>query len=411
MTKRQILTASLMMGVLGLTSPAAPDQEGQTGAARAVEVRVHVSQAGRFVDGLNLEDFEIFEDSKPQAVDSLRLVKGQSVIISQGARSVEPLLDRSYTLLFQAVDWDPKLVKAVDYLFTAILKPGDTMTLVTPLKPYHLQKDALATRSKSELSKNMQEILRKDIVRGGGEYRNIITDLKRLSRAIGGATATFQEDLESDLSTEADGGFGIEMQIDRYRQSLMKMESIRLVDEGKLLSFADLLKTTPGPKTVILFYQREFRPEISPTTMNRLMSLYQDNPDILGNLMDLFQFYKREKTFDADRVKKAFADAGINFHFIFMEKKSQRVFGATMREQSEDIFPGFTEIAKATGGIAESSQNPALSFQHAADTAEEYYLLSYTPSGDLPGGGFRTIVVRVKGGNYDVSSRLGYYAR
>lgn len=109
--------------------------------------------------------------------------------------------------------------------------------------------------------------------------------------------------------------------------------------------------------------------------------------------------------------KGRFVDAGISFHFIFMEKKSQRVFGGTMREQSADIYPGFTEIARATGGIAESSQNPAVSFNRAAAISEDYYLLSYTPSAYSPDGGFRTIAVRVKGGNYTVSNRLGYYAR
>jgi hypothetical protein len=118
--------------------------------------------------------------------------------------------------------------------------------------------------------------------------------------------------------------------------------------------------------------------------MTRLMSLCQDNLDILGNLMDLFQFFKREKTFDANRVKRAFADAGISFHFIFMEKKSLRVFGGTVREQSEDIYPGFTEIARATGGISESSQNPAVSFNRAAEISENYYLQSYTPGAYSP---------------------------
>jgi hypothetical protein len=141
------------------------------------------------------------------------------------------------------------------------------------------------------------------------------------------------------------------------------------------------------------------------------MSLYQDNPDILGNLMDLFQFYKREKTFDADRVKKAFADAGIDFHFIFMEKKNQRVFGATMREQSEDTFPGFVEIALATGGTTDSSSNPAAAFKRAADASEEYYMLSYVPANAVPDEGFRTVTVKVTRPAVKVSNPLGYYAR
>jgi VWFA-related protein len=141
------------------------------------------------------------------------------------------------------------------------------------------------------------------------------------------------------------------------------------------------------------------------------MALYQENFDILQNLMELFQFYKREKTFDVEKVKRAFADAGIDFHFIFMEKKSQRVFGATMREQSEDTYPAFVEIAKATGGTAESSQNPAASFKRAADASDAYYLLTYVPADQAADGGFRKIEVRVGRPGCEVTSRLGYYAK
>lgn len=309
------------------------------------------------------------------------------------------------------MDWDPSLVEAVEYLFGSVLKAGDSMTLVTPVKPYHLQKDALASKSRAELTKGMKDVLRKDILRGGGEYRDLINELKRLTGAISGVTANFDENMESDVTMEAGGGFGLEMQIDRYRQALMKMEGIRLVDEAKLLSFAGSLKAVPGQKTVILFYQREYRPEINSGTMNRLMSLYQENPDILLNLMDLFHFYKREKTFNADVVKKAFADAGIDFHFIFMERKAQRVFGATMKEESEDIFPGFVEIARATGGTADNSRDPVSAFKHAADSSSDYYLLSYSPENYSPDGGFRTIEVRLKRGGYQVSSLLGYCAK
>ena len=380
-------------------SPASP---------QVVEVRVRVSTEGRFMGDLALKDFGVLEDGRLQTASSIALVLGGKFVRWEGEETVPARLERSYTLLFQAVDWDPSLVEAVEYLFGSVLKAGDSMTLVTPVKPDYLQKDALASKSRAELTKGMKDVLRKDILRGGGEYRDLINELKRLTGAISGVTANFDENMESDVTMETGGGFCLEMQIDRYRQALMKMEGIRLVDEAKLLAFAGSLKAVPGQKTVVLFYQREYRPEISSATMTRLMSLYQDNPDILGSLMDL---YKREKTFNADVVKKAFADAGIDFHFIFMEKKAQRVFGATMKEESEDIFPGFVEIARATGGTADNSRDPVSAFKHAADSSSDYYLLSYSPENYSPDGGFRTIEVRLKRGGYQVSSLLGYYAK
>ena len=403
--------SAVLAGIILGSWLVAAAQEAAAPSPRQVEIRARVSSADRFLDDLTLADFSILEDGRPQALRSLALVRGGSVLRSEGIEKPAARLERSYALLFQAVDWDPRLSEAVAYLFGSVLNPGDSMTLVTPMKPYHLQKDALARKSKAELSKGMEDVLRKDILRGGGEYRDLLSDLRRLIKAIAGSTSTSQEDIDSDPTMEAASGFGLEMQIDRYRQALMKLEGIRLVDGAKLLSFAGSLKAVPGQKTVILFYQREYRPEISPATMNQLMVLYQDNPEIQGSLMDLFTFYKREETFDADRVKKAFADAGIDFHFIFMEKKSQRIFGATMREQSEDTFPGFVEIARATGGTTASTSNPAAAFKRAADASGEYYVISYVPERSALEGGFRTIDVRVKRPSSLVTSPLGYYAR
>ncbi len=411
MTKRQRLSALMAVLALGCPLVAVAAQEAAPQPSPAVEVRVRVTSDGRFLDDLSLADFGLLEDGQAQTIGSLALVRNGRIAREEGIASVRVPPARSYTLLFQLVDWDPKLMEAVDYLFGSVVKPGDSLALVTPFKPYHLQRDALAQRTPEELSKSMKDVLRKDVLRGNGEYRDLISELRRLSRAIGGGSGATQDDIDADPTTDAEGGFGVEMQIDRYRAALMKMEGIRLVDEKKLLAFAGSLQPVAGQKTVVLFYQREFRPEISPTAMTRLMSLYQDNPQILGNLMDLFQLYKRERTFDVDKVKKAFAAAGIDFHFIFMEKKNQRVFGATMREQSEDTYPGFVEIAKATGGTADSSSNPAKAFKHAADTSASYYLLSYVPAGVEIGAAFRQIDVSVKRAGCLVTNPLGYFTK
>lgn len=379
--------------------------------ARAQEVRVHVTSGGRSVTDLKMADFTVLEDGRALPVGALTSVQDGRVVFREGEGALPVSLDRSYTLLFQIMDWDPVLSEAVDHLFASVLQPGDAVSLVTPFQSYHLQRDALAGRPKAELQKSMTDVLRKDILRGSGEYRGLVNELKRLTKSIGGSTTTFDEDMGTDPTMESSGGFGLEMQIDRYRQALMAMEGLRLVDEAKLLAFAGSLRPVRGQKTVVMFYQREYRPEISPATMNRLMSLYQDNPDILGNLMDLFQFYKREKTFDAGRVKKAFADAGIDFHFIFVEKKTQRVFGATMREQSEDTYPGFVAIAQATGGTAASSLNPSAAFKHAAAVSSDYYILSFRPGEAPADGAFRTYDIRVARPGCKAVFPVGFYAR
>lgn len=417
--KSQRLAFLVILGLALLMPPTVP--AGQTGgqaAGKAVQapipVRVHVSEGGRFVDNLALKDFELAENGAPQSLEALYLVQGHSIARKEELKPGQPDTSRSYYLLFQAVDWDKRLAEAVDYLFASVLKPGDAMTLVTPVKPYNLQKDALATKPAATLSRSMQDILRKDIERGGGEYRDVIRSMRRITNAIEGKNQTVSEDdLASDTSTSS---FSLQQQLDFYRNSVKRMEGMRLVDENKLVAFAESIRSRPGQKIVYFFYQREYRPEMSPMTMQVLLSQYQDDPTVQANLMDLFEFYRHESTFNSEHVQKAFADAGIVFNFIFMDKKSQSVFGGSMREMSEDIFPGFRDLATATGGLVEISKNPADSFKKAAESNGQYYLLFYTPTQAAAAGEFRTILVTLKstgpaGKPYAVTARPGYFVR
>jgi hypothetical protein len=403
----------VILGLALLMPPTVP--AGQTGGQPVpapIPVRVHVSEGDRFVDTLALKDFELEESGAPRPVDALYLVQGHSIARKEELKPGQPDTSRSFYLLFQAVDWDKRLAEAVDYLFASVLKPGDAMTLVTPVKPYNLQKDALATKTPATLSRSMQDILRKDIERGGGEYRDVIRSMRRITNAIEGKDQTVSEDdLESDTSNSS---FSLQQQLDFYRNTVKRMEGMRLVDESKLVAFAESIRNRPGQKVVYFFYQREYRPEMSPMTMQVLLSQYQDDPTVQANLMDLFEFYRHESSFSSERVQKAFADAGIVFNFIFMDKKSQSVFGGSMREMSEDIFPGFRDLALSTGGLVEISKNPADSFKKAAEANAQYYLLFYTPAPAPAAGEFRAIQVKIKtpesaAKGYRVTARQGYY--
>lgn len=402
MSKKHIfLSCLLAIAVAAFAFP------GAQAIGEAVEIKVWVQDKDQFVTGLNLDDFEVYEDGVLQAASGLQLIRGQAVVREKKPDEDSPALNRNFYLLFQTVDWDKRLGEAIDYLFQSLLLPGDTMTLVTPMQSYSLAPDALAKKSKGALAREMQQILRKDIQHGGGNYRDTLRDLQRIVRTIGGDRHALDVDMESG----AGSGFGLEMQLDRYKQGLMRLENLRLLDQKKLLEFAESLRTKPGRNFVVFFYQREFRPEISSSALNTMLSTFQDSPNVLNDLQDLFQYYRRERVFDAGLIRQAFADAAMTFHFIFMDKESKYIFGANMREQSEDILPLFSGIAAATGGASHISRNAAVSFQSAADAAQEYYLLTYVPARPATDGGFRQIQVRVKDRDYDVSYRAGYYAR
>jgi len=371
-----------------------------------IAVPTRVFDGDQFVANLTIEDFELFEDGVAQKIEALYLTNKTKIEKSEELKSFFPGVSRHYFLLFQLTEYHPKLSEAIDYLFNDILLPEDTLTIMTPVKNYSLPKNALQRYSKKQISDDMQNLIRKDTKIGSSNYRSLLRDLTRLVSAISGSS---QMGFETSAAT-ADG-FSIELLLNRYRDALTNMDNLRWVDQKWFMNFAQLMKKREGQKNVFLFYEREYRPEIKTGVLNRLESEYQQRPDILAQVRDLFQFYNRDARLNAKLIKQLFADSLINFYFIFLNKDPGKAFGITMREQSEDVFSTFKEVTKATGGIIDTSQNPAVGFKNAMNASENCYLLYYSPKDYKRDGKFKNITVKVKNREYKIKNREGYFAR
>ena len=370
-----------------------------------IAVPLTVLEGDRFVPSLALDDLELTEEGIPQKVLALYLISPAGVEKMGAEQEFSPPLSRNYFLLFQITEYNPKLAEAINLLFQQGIRPGDRLILHTPRQNYALSSQALASRPSHDLAKEMNDLLKKDTKIGAGQYNSLLNDLKRMARDISGTGRMEVED--SDALTSASG---LEVLLSRYKETLGQMERERLMDEKKILGFAGQLKNVEGQKNVFFIYQREFRPEIQHGVVNKMISSYQDRPDILASVQELFLIYARDTSLNPDRVKKAFSDAGISLYFIFMNKEPQNAGGITMREQSEDVFRVFSEVAQATGGTVDTSQNPAVGFQRALERSRAYYLLYYSPENYRKDGQFKTITVRAKNPNYKILHRLGYYA-
>ncbi|MEW5902217.1 MAG: VWA domain-containing protein, partial [Acidobacteriota bacterium] len=369
-------------------------------------VPVRVTEAGHFVDNLTTEDFELLEDGTPQKIQALYLVRKSEVQRKEAGQEYTPALHRTFFFLFQMTEYNPKLAEMIDYFFNHVLLPGDAMVLQTPMKNYSLSPQAVASTPKKVMADQMNNLLRKDIKMGNSDYESILRELKRIVRSIAGTGQMADVDVGA---ADADPT-GLEFRLDRYHEMTEKMETSRLIDQKKILGFAYALKRVEGQKHVFFVYQREFRPEIPSTVLNNLVSFYQDEPNIQNRVQDLFGYYTRNITLNVDGLKKAFADCSINFNLIFMNQEPKDAAGVAMREQSEDVFRAFSQIARATGGIVDTSQNPAAGFRNAVESAEAYYLLYYSPENYKKDKQFKTITVRAKNPNYSVLHRMGYFA-
>ena len=399
--------AILILAILSLAFFLFSKQEQHEVTVRNIEVPVRVFDGDQFVDNLTIEDFEIYENGIPQKIEALYLGNKNQITRQQELKKFAPRTKRNYYLLFQIIDYNPKLEKSIEYFFTNVLLPQDTLTLMTPQKNYYLSSEALSKKKKEDIAKEMLKILKKDTKTGSAAYRSQMRSLKGLVSSISGGDMMGDPDADPDF---AGGSSSLGMLLRRYRNNLEKMEGLRMVDQELFLQFAKQVKAIEGQKHVYLFYEREFRPELSTQVSSNLVSEYHDQPNIMGDLQDLFQFYQRHDRINTQKISQAFADASICFNLLFVDREERNSGGITMREQSEDLYKAFTETAKATGGFVDTSRNPSAGFHNALDATENYYLLYYSPANYTADGSYKTIQVRLKDKNYKVSHRQGYYA-
>ncbi len=403
-SRKTAAAASLLLLAAGAAA-AAVAQERQSVTVTNIAVPVRVYQDGRFVEGLAPSDFEIYEAGRAQKILGFYFIK-QGVIEGPGSFGERPPdMTRHFYLLFQVQDYHPKFAELVADLFHTALRPGDTLTVQTPLRTYVLSRQAAAVKTKEVLIEEMGRLLRDDIRSGNADYNGQLVDLRRIARSIAGINPMVGV---SD-SAETAGG-DLQELFPRYREAVERMEANRVVDDRKFLQFAGQVRGIEGQKTVFLIYQREFRPELQQTVINRITSDYQDSQDILSGLQDVFLTRRRESSFDVESVQRAFSDARIEFHFIYMNKETEYMPGIDMREASEEYFRAFSILAETTGGVADSSQDPAVGFRNAMAGAASYYLLYFEPEDIRRDGEFHRIAVHVKNPAYRVVGRTGYYA-
>jgi hypothetical protein len=383
---------------------AATGAEPAPDSATPIAIVVRVFEGNRFVSDLSLKDFTIEESDLAVRPEALFLVRKNTIERREGRPDIQPDLSRRIILLFELTEYENKISEALNFLFLKELLPTDTLEIQTPVRSYKLTAAALAARPRDVLARELNGIVRKDIIQGGMAYNSALRDLKRYVRLIGGVGRTGLGDTEGEVNE----GSSLEQQLMQYGEHLREMESLRMVDENKLVSFANGMKRVGGQKLIFFVYQREFRPEITPQTIDLLVMDNQDRPDILAALETLFSSYRRPVNLNRESIIQAFADSGIDFNFLYMNRQPERVSGIYMREQSEDVFKVLSAVAEATGGVTDTSQNTAVAMASTLQAAERFYILYYRTSTAAPPGTFINLKVSVKGQNYRVIHRAGY---
>ncbi len=374
-----------------------------------VEVTVRVLDGNRFVDNLTIDDFGVYEDGKLQQVQALYFFNKTQIRRREEIREFSPSQQRHFYLFFEISKYSSQIENAVDNFTRNILSPGDSLTIVTPSKIYKMKSKTLQVFPQKELSRQISQILRDDVLSARVEYKNIFRDIESVARAL----HAFQSGNVLEVMRDPATGRIIELDQDglmiRYMSLLKILEEMRKVNEERLIGLSQLLKGQEGQKDIFFFYQREFIPVVEPQLFQAFSKLSVDTLDFSYSLSYLNEFLGRDLAFDIERIKRAFIDSNTAFHFLFFSRPQKKIPGLNMISESGKMFESLKEIAATTGGLVDSSDKPGLLFQKKVEVLDNYYLLYYSPKDYKADGSFRSIVVKVKNKDYSVSYRKGYF--
>jgi hypothetical protein len=431
MRRHSLERTAFALGALALLSGTAAAGQALQHEARVVNVAVpvRVFQGNRFVDSLAIGDFEVTDNGQPRKLEAVYLVKKANIERREETRKFAPRTARNFFLFFELGEFEPRLLEALEYFVTTAIIPGDELTLVTPMKTYKVNSRAFERANRHKVYEDIVALVRRDILIGYSESREIVEEMKSLSqvmasltaaRATAVATSSMPPDLASPPTTVASStpalaestftAMSFQEQLQNYLMLLERLQNLRVVDPMKFAEFARYLKMLNGQKEIFIFYQREFVPKIDPKILSVYMNLYNDQPEVTQTLTSLFEFYKRDSSLDVAPLKRAYSDSSTAVHFMYIAKPPPKPEGVLMEEQSEDVFAPFLELAKATGGFTGSSANLLAMMRSAVEAAENYYVLYYRPEDYVADGKFHDLTVKVKGGNYRITHRAGYIA-
>jgi VWFA-related protein len=390
----KISLGAIFFGILILTLY--PQELQHTVGVVNVEVPVRVFNGDRFVDDLNINDFEVFEDGKPQKIVGLYLIRKTGVRREEAAPApkAEPAPNinfvpekfRNFVFIFELHDPMPKVNEALDYFFKEVFHKGDRVTVVSPMGTYQFKQETFDRFKPDEVARQIKNNLRKDILLGAWDYRSLIQDIRDLSK------------MQSDVT-----GRLISNDIRELRDRLT-------VNDQGIRRLAQAFKAQDGRKIIFAFYQKE---EIVIPGSQYDTSKYEDEN-------------WRPIDYNVKDVEKIFADASLTVNFIFLTNSTTSTFditdigrsvdassgveGRSLMDLSHSLYGAFREMAHASGGTTEASANALAALKKTVTASENYYLLYYVPSQYKADGKFKTIKVMVKGKHYKVSNRSGYIA-
>jgi hypothetical protein len=375
-----------------------------------VEVPVRVFADGQPVLGLGREDFQIFENNKPQAINGFYTMH-KRMQAEPGPESAENVAQgRYFVLVFRTYDWNRQLQAGLEKLFSDILLPDDQLLVMANTTARSFERLGDDDQAQAEI----EELLKSESQKA---YNQLLSTLKSIEREVNmtkfkmtlsdaGAKGLFSRGMTQDY---------IKTFLTNYLDAWRTFKRRYLtLDIDKYYYFARHLEKIRKEKWVLNFYQLEMFPQIAfNSEIERSLRNFIDNlrssqdptnmayaSMISQTLSDIHKEMSVSDGFPAEEVSKLFYKVNATFHSFFMRTfKDSDDSELQFKNVSTDIENSLRELTRRTGGELLASSDLEESLASIADKPDDYYILTYEPADAKHIG---KIKVQVKGKKYDV---------
>jgi VWFA-related protein len=403
-----------LAAVLLATAVTASAQISEVIEVRVANVDVVVTdRAGKPITGLTRDDFQLFENGKPQPLTNFYEIRSEATAIpatqtgGTAAPAEQPSVEarqRSIVVFLDSTSIAPFLrnraAEAIRDSLARLLRPGDDAMVVSwNRKPEVMQP---FTSDRSALDRALTE-LRKRI----GEAGSMNAQKSQVIAYANNALST---------SRSSRGRYPIAQ---AYNDSLTAWrayaESMRLTQKLLLKSVGEMLSTLSGNdrKKVFLFLGGELQERPGIDVLSQIDSMFQGQQ--LAMAPPVLQNTDLNLSAELRKLAEVASAEGVTMYFIDVGDRQIDDNGARPRDPGTDFLSetnslmSMALLASTTGGsVFSGSRNYDAALKDLSRDLDSYYSLGYKPS---DGPKERTIVVKVSKPGASVRSRQIYAMR
>lgn len=338
-----------------------------------VLVPVRVFHKGKPVEGLTKKDFQLYENGQLRPINTFQVFSrriepdSQTVAAIRGNRQES----RFFVLIFNVLDFNPEVSRAIDSFFKNIYRETDRVVIVTPERTFDIQ-DSRAMLQSMPVLKNILKVY-------SHRARN---ELNRVFKYLEAEVEQFFQAYFVDMATKSF--------LANYKRIWDEYSRKYLIpDVKKFQWFADVLKNVKMEKWVIVFQQREVFPQFKARSRieERIKEWITGRPTspttpLLEQMLIRLKYsFKVGHGFPLEEIKEAFFKANATFHVLLFRtlKDGSLSQDFEFSEAVSDYEQSFREISQATGGDVILTNKLSQSLEQVARRRDVYYILSYSP--------------------------------